>query len=73
MRRKTDAEAHRMGVWFSVYFELDCRKVDFLSQAAGRLRRHIAELTEIADRIDAAAKRQRKTTRPSRKTERVSA
>jgi hypothetical protein len=73
IRRKTDAEAHRMGVWFWVYFELDCRKVDFLSQAAGRLRGHIAELTEIADRIDAAAKRRRKTSRPSRKAERVSA
>ncbi|HEV8068688.1 MAG TPA: hypothetical protein VGP76_13205 [Planctomycetaceae bacterium] len=38
MRRATDAEAHSMGVWFSVYFELDCRKADFLSQTAARLR-----------------------------------
>jgi hypothetical protein len=66
MRRATDAEAHRMGVWFTDYFNLDCRKADFLSQTAGRLREHIAELAEIADRIDAAAKRRQRVTRARR-------
>jgi hypothetical protein len=66
MRRKTDAEAHRMGVWFHDYFELDCRKADFLSQTAAQLREHIAELAEIADGIDAAAKRRQKVARARR-------
>jgi hypothetical protein len=67
IRRKTAAEAHRVGVWFAVYFNLDCRKADLLSQTAARLRKHIAELSEIADRIDAAAKRRPKIARVSRK------
>ncbi len=73
MRRMTAAEAHLMGIWFTDYFELDCRNVDFLSQTAAQLREHIAELAEIAERIEAAAKRRRKTSRPGRKAERVSA
>jgi hypothetical protein len=68
MRRATDAETHRMGVWFRVFIRLDSRRADFLSQVSTRLREHIAELVAIADRIDAAAKRRRKNSHPSRKS-----
>lgn len=61
--RTTDADAHRMGVWFTLYFDLDCRKAAFLSQTAARLREHIAEMANIADRLDAAAERRRKVVR----------
>jgi hypothetical protein len=73
IRRATDAEAHRMGIWFAVFFRLDCRQADFLIQTAARLREHIAELTAIAEGIENAAKRKRKTTRTRRKAARVPA
>jgi hypothetical protein len=72
-RRATAAEAHRTRIWFSTDFELDCRKADFLSQVATRLRAHIAELSEIADRIEAAAKRRRAARPKPGKSVRVSA
>jgi hypothetical protein len=59
LRRPTDAEAHNTLIWFHDNFYLDCRRPDFLAHTAAQLRKGVAELSKIADRIEAAAKRRK--------------
>jgi hypothetical protein len=73
IRRPTDAEAHRTEIWISMCFGLDCRS-DVIGGTAARFRKGSAELSKIADSLEAAApKRQRKTARPIRRDRRRSA